>query len=125
MTAFAASLARGLLRSYPVSRFSVLLAKVVASSVLVCVGFSVSLLVVLVSAVVSGFPLIDFANWLGYWWVAAVTLTAWTALGVTVSVYVRRPATAALVGLVLWVIGVFLVPRGVGMVVEQVYPRRR
>lgn len=115
----------GLLLSYPVSRLSVLLAKVVASSALICCGFSAAFLVVLVSAVLSGFPLIDPANWLGYWWVAAVTLTAWTALGVTVSVWVRRPATAALVGLVLWVIGVFLVPRGVGMVVEGVYPPRR
>lgn len=115
----------GLLLSYPVSRGSVLLAKVVANSILICVGLSASFLVVLVSAVLNGFPLIDLANWLGYLWVAALTLVAWTALGVTVSVYVRRPATAALIGLLLWVAGVFLVPRGVGMIAETVHPPRR
>ncbi|HEV3073574.1 MAG TPA: ABC transporter permease subunit [Thermoanaerobaculia bacterium] len=114
-----------LLLSYPVSRSSVLLAKVVASAVLICSGLTVAFLVVLLSAVFSGIPLINLTNWLGFWCLASATLTAWAALGVAVSVHVRRPPTAALVGLLLWVVGVFLVPRTVGMVVDQLNPPRR
>ncbi|HKR63900.1 MAG TPA: ABC transporter permease, partial [Thermoanaerobaculia bacterium] len=114
-----------LLLSYPVRRSSVLLAKVAGAISVLAVGFIPALAAVMLMMLVRGVALMSVVHWFAFGFAAILYLLVFTTLGVAVSASSPRPADAALRCLLVWVLLVFVVPRGVGLAVGAMRPAQR
>jgi ABC-type transport system involved in multi-copper enzyme maturation permease subunit len=114
-----------LLLSYPVRRSSVLLAKVGGAISVLTIGFVPALAAVMLLMLVRGVSLMSLVHWLVFGAAAILYLLVFATLGVAVSASSPRPADAALRCLLIWVLLVFVVPRGVGLAVGALQPAQR
>ncbi|HYH07142.1 MAG TPA: ABC transporter permease subunit [Thermoanaerobaculia bacterium] len=99
------------LLSYPVSRATLLAAKVVGAMAVLIACLLPSILIVALIMIVRGVTLMSLAHWAIYGFAAIVYLLIFVLIGVTVSARARHRSEAALAGLVVWVAFVFIVPR--------------
>lgn len=99
------------LLSYPVSRATLLAAKVTGAMAVLVACVLPSILMVALIMIVRGVTLMSLAHWGIYVFAALIYLLIFVLLGVTVSARARHRSEAALAGLVFWVAFVFIVPR--------------
>jgi ABC-type transport system involved in multi-copper enzyme maturation permease subunit len=114
-----------LLLSYPVRRSSVLLAKIAGAIGVLTIGFVPALAAVMLLMLVRGISLMSVAHWIAFGAASILYLLVFATLGVAVSASSPRPADAALRCLLVWVLLVFVVPRGVGLAVGALRPTQR
>jgi ABC-type transport system involved in multi-copper enzyme maturation permease subunit len=111
-----------LLLSYPVKRSTFLAAKISGNVAVAALCFLPGLLCAFLVPVASGVPIMNGWHWLAYAVVATLYLSSFVVAGVAVSARGGKPVDAALTALFFWVIVVFVLPRGVGLVVNHLRP---
>ena len=114
-----------LMLSYPVSRGTVVLAKVLGNSVILIASFVPALAVAMLVTFASGVPAVGMTHVLAFALLSVLYLICFAALGLAVSAAARTSTDAALICLLLWVSFVFLVPRVIGIAVNRVVPSAR
>lgn len=108
--------------SYPVSRNTVLLAKITANTLATLVCLLPAFLVVFGMALLHGVPLVNPWHWLVFLAISSIYLYGFVAIGTALSAWVRRPADAMLACLLTWVLLAFVLPRAMGLVVNALRP---
>lgn len=111
-----------LLLSYPVERSTFLLAKICANIAVAAISFMAAFVMSVLFIVISGISLINAWHWVAFAAVAMLYLLFFVSLGVAISASRQRPVDAALTAVFLWVMFVFVVPRGVGLLVNVIRP---
>jgi ABC-type transport system involved in multi-copper enzyme maturation permease subunit len=114
-----------LMLSYPVDRRTIVIAKIAGNMIVTALCFLPAFTAVAVIAAVTGVGTIAPWHWIAYGTIALLYLLGFTAIGVAVSARGGRSADAALTSLFIWVMIVFLIPRGVALVVNYVQPPLR
>jgi ABC-type multidrug transport system permease subunit len=111
--------------SYPVTRSTVFLAKVIAASfaggVCACIGTFVAVVI----HVGGGLPIVSVEVWALFLLLCVAYVCFFAIVGVAVSASAREPADALIVCLSLWVLLVFVAPRIVAVTVSSLVPPRR
>jgi ABC-type transport system involved in multi-copper enzyme maturation, permease component len=111
--------------SYPVSRSSVLLAKVTGNAAVLLVCFVPSFVLTMAITAFYGAGVESVGHWAAYGAASILYLLSFVAAGTAISAMTRRPADAALLCLFVWVLFVFVVPRVVALTVNQFDPPTR
>ncbi|HEY4642134.1 MAG TPA: ABC transporter permease [Thermoanaerobaculia bacterium] len=114
-----------LLLSYPIRRSTVLLAKLAGSMIVLAGCFIPAYLLALLYVAISGVPLMSIGHWIAYGLLALLYVLTFATAGLAISARVRRPADAAVACLFAWAFLVCIVPRAVGLVVNQIKPVAR
>ncbi len=114
-----------LLLSYPAERKTIVAAKIAGNVVVAALSFLPALGVTYLFALASGVGTMSPWHWLVYMAFACLYLLVFVATGVAISTRARKPVDAQLVSLFVWVMMVFVLPRVVALVVNQVRPPLR
>jgi ABC-type transport system involved in multi-copper enzyme maturation permease subunit len=111
-----------LMLSYPVERRTIVAAKIAGNFAVVSICFIPSFIAVAIYAAVAGVGRTAPGQWVVYGLVSLLYLLFFTSLGVAVSARGGRPVDAALTALFIWVMLVFVLPRGVALIVNEARP---
>ena len=111
--------------SYPVPRWTILLAKIAGNAGVLLVCFIPSFLLSMVITAVYGNGIENVSHWLLYAAAAILYLLCFVVIGTAISAMTRRPTDAALLSLFVWVLCVFITPRIVALAVNQFNPPTR
>ncbi len=111
--------------SYPVTRSTVFLAKIIAASVAGGVCAIVGSSVATVIHVSSGLPIVSVEAWTLHLVLCLAYVCFFAVVGVAVSASVREPANALMICVFIWVSLVYVAPRIIAVTVSSLLPPRR
>ena len=111
--------------SYPVTRSTVFLAKVIAASLAGGLCASIGIGMAIVIHLGSGLPIVSVEVWALFLLLCLFYVCFFAVVGVAVSGSAREPAGALMTCLSLWILLVFVAPRIVAVSVSSLVPPRR